>query len=130
MVIDPVSNLIISLKNASKVGLSTVVLPYSRMQSNILNTLKKEGYVEDYVEEGKDIKKNLEVTLKYEDGKPVINDVKRISKFSRRVYVGAKDIRSVKRGYGSSVISTPNGIVSGREAKKSNAGGEILFEIW
>lgn len=130
MVNDTISNLIISLKNASMTGLKSVSIPYTKLQENILNVLKKEGYIEDFKDKGEGVKKTLEIKLKYVDDVPSINDVKRVSKFSKRVYVGAKDIRSVKRGYGINVVSTPTGVISGKEAKKLNVGGELLFEIW
>lgn len=130
MVSDSVSNLIISLKNASKAGKASITAPYSKLSESILEVLKKEGYISDLEKKGKKIDKQIDVVLKYVDGKPAILDVKRISKFSRRIYKGVKDIRPVRTGYGMLVLTTPKGILSDREAKKASVGGEALFEIW
>lgn len=131
MVNDPVSNLIISLKNASLQSKEAVRVPYTKMSLSILEVLKKEGYVKDVTKHGKDIKKHIDVDLQYaEDGTSKIVNVKRVSKFSTRVYKGFKDIKPVKSGYGIQVLSTPAGIMSGRSAIKQNVGGEVLFEIW
>ena len=111
-----------------KVSLS---VPYSKILFSILGLLKKEGFILDVERSGKDKDAKLEITLKYEeDGKAVISDVKRVSKFSKRIYLNAKEIRPVRNGYGLLILSTPNGILSGAQAKKANVGGEALFEIW
>lgn len=131
MVNDPLSNLIISLKNASLQSKEAVRVPYTKMSLSVLEVLKKEGYVKEVSKHGKDIKKHIDVELQYaEDGSPKIVNVKRVSKFSTRVYKGFKDIKPVKNGYGIQVISTPAGIMSGRNAVKQNVGGEVLFEMW
>jgi small subunit ribosomal protein S8 len=131
MVGDKVSNLIIGLKNAYGAKHSTFEFPYTKMSQSILEVLRKEGFIKDFEEKGKEAKdKKLEVSLKYEDGAPAISNVERTSKQSRRVYLGYKDIRPVKQGYGVSVISTPEGIMTGKEAKDKKLGGEELFKIW
>lgn len=130
MVIDTISNLIISLKNAGKARHTEVVLPFSKMSLSILETLKKEGFILDIEKTGKDIKKKLIVTLKYEDGAPAITDVKRASKQSKRMYTGYKDIKTVRNGYGIAVLSTPEGVMSNKQAIKSKVGGELLFTLW
>lgn len=130
MVGDPIANLINGIKNASVRGLETVSLPYSKMKHSILEVLKSEGYIVDFEKKGKDVKKKLDITLKYEDGISVIHDTRRVSKFSRRVYKGVKHILPVKNGYGMTVLSTPKGVMSDQKAKKEGVGGEALFEIW
>lgn len=131
MVSDSLSNLINGLKNAGKAGKETFSVPHSKMQFAVLNLLKKEGYIEDVKVNGSDIKKTIDISIKYdEEGKPVVTNVKRVSKFSKRIYKGVKDIKGVRYGYGTLVLSTPKGIMSGREAKKAKVGGEALFEIW
>lgn len=130
MVKDPTSNLIISLKNASSAKKGSVQVPYSRMNMDILSVLEKEGFVASVDKTGKEDRKHIEVVLKYEKGSPVISDVKRISKFSCRVYQGVKDIKPIRHGFGLLVLSTPHGIISGAQAHKLNTGGEALFEIW
>lgn len=130
MVGDKVSNLIIGIKNAYNAKHSTFVFPYSKVIVSILEVLRKEGFITDFEEKGKDLEKKLEVSLKYENGAPAISDVKRISKQSRRIYLGYKDIKPIKNGYGISVISTPNGVMSDKEAKEKKLGGEELFRVW
>lgn len=123
---DPISDLLIRLQNASRVGHTAVTLPYSAMKQSIAKVLEKEGYVAD----AKKKDNTLTMSLLYKSGRPVINGVKRISKPSRRLYVGVRDIHQVKRGQGLLVISTPAGILAGKEARAKRVGGEPLFEIW
>jgi small subunit ribosomal protein S8 len=130
MVGDKVSNLISGLNNASKVGKDDVCVPHTKMTQAISDVLKKEEYISDVEVIGSVPKQSLKITLKYENGIPAIHGVKRISKFSKRVYKGVKDIQSVKRGYGSAIITTPEGILTDEEAKKKGVGGEVLFYIW
>jgi len=122
--------MIIMMKNASLAKSEIVSFPYSKLKGTILECLKKEGYISDF---SKKIKKGgnvLEVKLIYTEGKPKITDVERISKLSRRVYFGMKDIHSVRNGTGTLILSTPKGILSGKEARKEQVGGEALFKIW
>jgi small subunit ribosomal protein S8 len=131
MVIDTISNLIISLKNAQKAKHAQVVISYSKLKHAILDTLKKEGFIADVEKTGKDISKKLVITLKYEeDGSPVISEVKRNSKQSKRIYTGYKDIKQVRNGYGISILSTPQGVMSNKQATKAKVGGELLFTMW
>lgn len=130
MVGDPISNLINGLKNASQGKKEFFSAPYSKLKENILIVLKKEGFISDFEVRGKDVKKHLHIDLKYEEGLPQIHGVERVSKFSRRIYKGAKEIFPIKNNYGVTVFSTPQGVMSGRDAKKSKTGGELLFEIW
>jgi small subunit ribosomal protein S8 len=126
MVTDPIADLLVRLQNASRVGHDTVVLPYSQMKHNIAKILNKEGYVGDVEKKGHE----LAIDLKYEGGRSVIVGTKRISKPSRRMYLGVRDVRPVKRGHGTLVLSTPEGILTGKEAQVKRVGGEALFEIW
>ena len=130
MVGDRVSNLIIRLKNASLSDHKIVSFPYSKLNHSILEVLKKEKFITDFEKEGKGLGKKLIITLAYNNKVPVISDLKRVSKQSRRVYLGYRDIKPVKSGYGISVISTPEGVMSDKEAKKKKLGGEELFKIW
>lgn len=118
------------MKNASKAGNDTVVFSHSKLKHAILECLKKEGFISDF---SKKTRKNglfLEVKLSYVSNKPRINEVQRISKQSKRVYFGMKDIHSIRNGTGILVLSTPKGILSGKEARKEQVGGEALFKIW
>ncbi len=127
MVNDPIADLLVRLKNASNVGKDRVTLPYSRLKHAVADILSKEGYVGEGVS-----KKNfsLVVPLAYKDGKPAIVGTKRVSKPSRRMYMGVRDVRPVKQGYGLVVLSTPKGVMTGTQARAARVGGEVLFEIW
>ena len=127
---DSISNMIIMMKNASLAGKETVAFPYSKMKNAIAECLKKEGYVSEISKRVKKGQPMLEVGLIYVDKKPRITEVERISKQSRRVYFGMKDIHTVRNGSGLLVLSTPKGILSGKEARKEQVGGEALFKIW
>ncbi len=130
MVGDTISNLIISLKNAQKAKHTEVTFSYTNMKLAILEVLKKEGFIANVEKTGKDLKKKLIATLKYEDGTPAITDVKRKSKQSKRMYVGYKDLKTVRNGYGITVLSTPQGVMSNKQAAKLKIGGETLFTMW
>lgn len=130
MVTDPISNFIISLKNASDARKASVSVPYSALKENIAHVLMKGGYVSAVEKKGKKAIKTLEVALVYIGAEPRLHGVDRISKPSRRVYQGAKDIRMFKSGFGNTVISTPKGVLLDVDAKKNKVGGEVLFKIW
>ena len=129
MVVDNISNLIISIKNASTAGKDYLNVPATKISNAILNVLKENNFIQDFSKKDKD-SKTIKVVLKYEDGSPVVTDVKRVSKNSKRVYQSTKEIKNIKRGYGISVLSTPNGVLSGQQAREQKVGGELLFEIW
>lgn len=118
------------MKNGSFAGKESVFLPYSKMKNAIAECLKKEGYISNISKKIKKDQPMLEIELIYVDKKPKITEVERISKQSRRVYFGMKDIHSIRSGSGLLVLSTPKGILSGKEARKEQVGGEALFKIW
>ncbi|PIP86530.1 30S ribosomal protein S8 [Candidatus Campbellbacteria bacterium CG11_big_fil_rev_8_21_14_0_20_44_21] len=131
MVGDPIGDFINRIKNASKTDKKVVSAPYSKIKESVANLLKKEGYVGFVDVKGKGVKKTLELGLvSKKDGTPAISGARRLSKPGRRIYKGAGDIRPVKFGHGRLVLSTPEGVISGGEAKKKRVGGELLFEIW
>jgi len=127
---DSIANMIIMMKNGSVAGKESVMFPYSKVKNAIAVCLEKEGYVSGVAKKVKQGMPMLEVTLVYVDGKPKINHAERVSKQSRRVYFGMKDIHSVRNGSGLLVLSTPKGILSGKQARKEQVGGEALFKIW
>ena len=127
---DSISNMIISIKNAGLVNKPSVSIPYSKIKNAIALCLKKEGYVGDVVKKVKNGQNVLEIGLVYVNNKPRIVEAVRISKQSRRVYIGIKEIHSVRNGSGLLVLSTPKGILSGKEARKEQVGGEALFKLW
>lgn len=131
MVNDPVSDLIIRLKNAGMVRKHEVSVPYSRLKHAIAEKLAEAGYIERAEKRGKKIKKSLDITLKYDErGAHQIHGVKRISKPGRRLYISVHEIHPIKFGKGKLILSTPSGILTGEEAKDKRVGGEQLFIIW
>lgn len=128
---DPISDMLIMIKNAGNANRESVVVSYSKMKQAIANCLLKEGYISSISKKTKKGFPALEIGIAYTDAKnPKVTDIKRISKPSRRMYMGVKDIKSVKNGYGMTVFSTPKGILTDKEARKEMVGGEILFSIW
>jgi small subunit ribosomal protein S8 len=128
---DTIANMLIAMKNGSAVSKQSVVVPFSNIKYAIAQCLEKGGFVAGVSK--KTEKKNipvLEIALAYSDTGAKIHDVKRISKPSRRVYMGIRDIRPVKNGHGMVVLSTPKGILSDKDARKEQVGGEALFMIW
>jgi small subunit ribosomal protein S8 len=131
LITDPVGDFIIRLKNAGAVGKETVSVPFSQFKLAIAEKLKEAGYVSDIEKKGKKVRKTLDVVLKYKaDGSHAITDVKRISKPGRRLYKGSKEINPVRYGHGALILSTPQGVMTDKEARKAKVGGEALFEIW
>jgi small subunit ribosomal protein S8 len=130
MVKDKISDLINSLKNANKTGKDFLVFPCTNMVKSICDTLAKEGFIDSVEVKEKNAKKDLIIVLKYNDGEPAISGLKRVSKFSKRIYRGVKDIKSVKRGLGVAILTTPLGILTNKQAREQKVGGELLFEIW
>ena len=127
---DPISDMLVRLRNASTCNHSTVILPHSRIKSDIARVLKSEGYIADckVQKAGKNV--NLEVTLKGGSKGKALNGLRRISTPGRRRYVGARDVPRVLGGMGTCILSTSTGVLSGQEAKKKNVGGEILCYVW
>jgi small subunit ribosomal protein S8 len=127
---DPISNMLIMMKNASLAGKPTVAFPYSKLKNAIAECLTKEGYIKSFSKKTKKGFPVLEVELVYTEEKPRIKEVERVSKQSRRVYFSVKDIHPVRNSSGILVLSTPKGILSGKDARKEQVGGEVLFKIW
>ena len=128
---DPIADMIVRIKNASDSKKESVVFPYSKLKLAISDCLQKDGFIKSFGKKGKKVVKFIEVGLLYgEDGEAKISGVKRVSKSSKRVYKSAKDIKKVRSGFGTLVMSTPRGIMSGKKSKEQGVGGEALFEIW
>ncbi len=130
MVNDPIGDMLAQIKNAKMAGIKAVEIPYSRMKFELAGILKREGYVVDVENVGIGVKKSIRITLRYQGKTPVLTDVKRKSKPGLRVYVGKKEIPTVIGGMGVSILSTPQGLMTGKEAKKRGIGGELLCEVW
>lgn len=131
MVTDPISDLIIRLKNGSDAGKLVVAVSYTKLNENIAHALKKAGYVITVERKGKQIRDGLELGVaNIGAGEPRIHGVERISRPSKRVYLKYNDIRVYRSGFGNTFLSTPKGIMVDEDAKKQKVGGEVLFKIW
>ena len=127
---DPIADMLTRIRNAITVKKETVEIPASGMKRAIAKILLDEGYVKDVKEEGEGYAANIVVTLKYADGKSVINGLKRVSKPGLRTYSGAATMPKVLGGYGTAIVSTNKGIMTDKQAKAQNVGGEVLCFIW
>ena len=127
---DPIADMLTRLRNAGQAGLAQVEIPLSRMKESIAKVLLEEGYIQSFAVTGEGVHKQIAITLKYADGKPVIEGLERVSKPSCRTYCGCCDIPRVRNGLGTVILSTPRGVVSGSKAKQENVGGEVLCYIW
>jgi small subunit ribosomal protein S8 len=133
MVTDRIGDFIIRLQNAARIGATQVSAPYSGHILDVAKKLVMLGFLTgaDVRSVGEsEVKKEIFVTLAYEDGRPRLRGVKRVSKPGRRLYVPYEETHKVKGGTGSRVISSPKGIISDTEARRDRVGGEALFEIW
>ena len=128
---DPIGDLLTRIRNGQAARLTSVHSPVSKLRVNLLEVLKREGYIRDYAVTQKDGgKSELNIELKYSEGQPVIREIKRVSKPGRRVYSQIKDVPRVYNGLGISILSTPRGVLSDNEARTQNVGGEILCRIF
>ncbi len=127
---DPVADFLTRFKNACRAGLEEFSAPHSRIKADIAGILEQEGYIwgHEVVTTGKF--PVLKVRVKYADGRPVLTDLKRVSRPGRRRYVGASDIPQVLNGLGISIVSTPRGLMTGARARRHNLGGELLAFVW
>lgn len=130
----PIANMLIQIKNAQAVNAESVSIPFSKLKFEIGKILKEKGFIESIEKKKKKMKKAeveyLEVKLRFNDGAGAISGLRFVSKPSRRIYAGKEDLKSVRSGYGISVVSTAKGIITGEDARKAGVGGEVLFEMW
>ena len=128
---DPLGDMLTRIRNAQRAKKTEVISPASRLRENVLEILKKEGYINGYekvnVRAGVD---ELHIQLKYHEGTGVITEIYRVSTPGRRVYSSVKDLPRVYNGLGISIISTPSGVMSDYDARKANVGGEILCQVF
>ncbi len=130
-VTDPIADLFTRMRNANQMRYNEVVVPSSNLKLEIVKILKAEGYITDYKVEKGQVQDNIVITLKYGKNKErVISGLKRISKPGLRVYAKAEEIPTVLNGLGISIVSTSKGIMTGKEARKENLGGEVLAYVW
>ncbi|HVO57390.1 MAG TPA: 30S ribosomal protein S8 [Dongiaceae bacterium] len=128
---DPIADFLTSIRNAAAAKHQRVDVPASRLKSEIARILKEEGYISTFKMVEEKGHKTLRVFLKYTpDRRSVITGIKRISRPGQRRYVGALEAKPVVGGLGISILTTPQGIMSGRSARKNKVGGELLCEVW
>ena len=128
---DPIGDMLTRIRNGQMRGKSMVATPASKLRGWVLDVLADEGYIRGY-EASKTVDGHpaFEISLKYYEGTPVIRELKRVSKPGRRVYMGVKDIPSVRQGLGVSIVSTPKGVMSDANARAANVGGEVLCTVF
>ena len=128
---DPIGDMLTRIRNAHLRGKSTVKTPASKLRGWVLDVLANEGYIRGYEGATSDAgHPELEISLKYFDGEPVIKELKRVSKPGRRVYSASLDIPTVRQGLGISIVSTPQGVMSDAQARAANVGGEVLCTVF
>ena len=129
--VDPIGDMITRIRNGQMRMLSNVKIPSSKFRVKILDILKQEGYISDYkFLPDSNNKGNLSVDLKYNDGLPVIKEIKRVSKPGRRIYARASSIPKIQNGLGLAIVSTSKGIMTDDEARNQNIGGEIICKVF
>jgi small subunit ribosomal protein S8 len=128
---DPIADMLTRIRNANALRYENVSMPYSKIKGEIAKILLREGYIASFAADGEGARKTLNITLKYgPNGERVITNLKRISKPGLRVTVEADKIPSVLKGLGIAIVSTSKGIMTDKEARKNNVGGEILCYVW
>lgn len=128
---DPLGDMLTRIRNATRSRHAACVAPASKLRANVLEALKREGFIRGYsAEELRPGIAQLRIELKYNEGEPVIKEITRVSKPGRRVYSGIKDLPRVYAGLGISILSTPRGVLSDGEARAANVGGEVLCRVF
>ena len=126
---DPIADLLTRIRNAQMVAKQTVSTPASKVKVAIAQVLKDEGYIDDFAVQENAGKPQLEITLKYYAGRPVIERIERVSRPGLRVYKNAKSIPSVMNGLGVAIVTTPKGVMTDRKARATGVGGEVLCYV-
>jgi small subunit ribosomal protein S8 len=128
---DPLGDMLTRIRNGQRAKMSTVSSPASKLRTNVLEVLKREGYIRGYTtDEVQPGISNIKIELKYNEGEPVIKQIDRVSTPGRRVYSKIADLPRVFNGLGISILSTPRGVMSDHEARAANVGGEVLCKVF
>jgi small subunit ribosomal protein S8 len=130
MMTDPIADMLARIRNATRAGHKRVDMPVSKLRAEIARILKENAFVHDYkiLDDGRH--GVLRIYLKYHEGQPVIRQLERVSKPGRRRYAGVAELPRIRNGLGMAIVSTSQGVMSDRDARKNNVGGEILAAIW
>jgi small subunit ribosomal protein S8 len=123
---DPIADMLTRIRNAQACGKTIVAMPASKLKSAIAQVLKDEGYIDGFMVRPNDGKPELEISLRYYAGQPVIEKIERVSRPGLRVYKGVHDIPKVMNGLGVAIVSTPKGVMTDRKARATGIGGEVL----
>jgi len=129
-VTDPIADFLTRIRNASAAKHKTFDVPASNIKVAIAEILKDQGFIADYARKDDGPQGTLQVKLRYYYGQPVIREIRRVSKPGRRVYAGVDNLPRVRNGLGVAIISTPRGVMSDKQARRENVGGEIICTIW
>lgn len=129
MMTDPIADLLTRIRNAHHAEKIELTMPSSKIKSAIAKVLQEEGYIEGFAANDNNGKQELTIKLKYFEGEPVIEDIKRVSRPGLRVYKGAEELPKVNGGLGIAIISTSKGIMTDRAARKAGVGGEVLCSV-
>jgi len=128
---DPLGDMLTRIRNGQRAGMQNVSCPASKLRANVLEVLKREGYIRGFTSaNGGEVAAQFMIELKYNEGSPVIREINRISKPGRRVYSKIADLPRVYNGLGISILSTPRGVMSDSEARAANVGGEVLCRVY
>ncbi|MBI2963488.1 MAG: 30S ribosomal protein S8 [Deltaproteobacteria bacterium] len=131
MMTDPIADLLTRIRNANRARKDWAEMPWSKLKEGIARVLVDEGFLREVAVAEKDGAKILRVALKYDEfRRPVLTGIRRVSRPSLRVYVGTREIPTIRKGLGVSVLSTPKGVVADRVARKEKVGGEVLCSVW
>jgi small subunit ribosomal protein S8 len=126
---DPVADMLTCIRNAQAMGIQKIRLPHSNLKKEILKVLKDEGFINEYEVVEADNKKDLQVSLKYYQGRPVIEKINRVSRPALRIYKGYDQLPVVRGGLGIAIVSTPKGVMSDKTARAQQVGGEVLCTV-
>lgn len=131
MMTDPISDMLTRIRNAVRAGQAQVQVPGSRLKAQIAEILKQEGFIKDYQMMPQGARSVLTLTLRYsKEGEPAIHHIERVSKPGRRVYAGVDQLRPIKRGLGTAIVSTSQGLLPDRECRMRRIGGEVICIVW
>ena len=128
---DPLGDMLTRIRNGQRAHKDTISTPASHLRANVLDVLKREGYIRDYIR--REVRPGIaevDIQLKYHEGEPVIHEINRVSTPGRRVYSKIKDLQRVYNGLGIAILSTPRGVLSDAEARDMNVGGEVLCQVF
>ena len=131
MLTDPIADMITRIRNGGQARLKRVEIPESRLKREVARVLQEQGYISNFSSDDDPKKPMLTVEVRYNEGsEPMIQGIQRVSRPSRRVYVGWQEIPKVRNGLGIAILSTPRGILTDEQAREAHVGGEILAEVW